>query len=90
MRVHDPNLNAAKGQLFPFRFQSQQTSQVDHATDAEANNNSSTASLGLHHWLDQVSASTIEAGQDSTCAKGIGFERDEDKDGRREWVSRIL
>ncbi|OHW92779.1 hypothetical protein CSPAE12_08587 [Colletotrichum incanum] len=60
MRVHNPNLNAAKGHLLPFRFQSQQTSQVNHATDAKANNNSSTASLGLHHWLDQVSASAIE------------------------------
>ncbi|CCF42125.1 hypothetical protein CH063_12205 [Colletotrichum higginsianum] len=62
MRVHDPNFNTTKCQLFPLWFQSQQTSQVDHATDTKANNHSSAASLGLHHGLNQVPAGAIEVG----------------------------
>lgn len=31
-----------------------------------------------------------QAGQDSTCAEGVGFEGDEDENGRGQRVSRVL
>ncbi|PON21319.1 hypothetical protein TGAM01_v209770 [Trichoderma gamsii] len=60
MRIENPNFNAAVGRFLALGLQTQQRSKVDHASNAEANNDAATATLRLHHRDDKLPASLLQ------------------------------
>jgi hypothetical protein len=60
--VNDPDLDSAERCFIAFAFETQQQTEVDHATHAQAYNDATAATLRFHHWHDELFSSLFQVG----------------------------